>query len=182
MQATSKALGITPPFEAYSGDGPYTFISYAHADKVIVFNAMRQLYERGANMWYDEGIKPAGEWVEEIAHAIKASSLFLVFISPRSVDSRYVRSEVGYALSENKEVLTVFVEDTTLPAGLSLCLQQFNLFFCRMKIGRKKHWRPYLKKWMLRFPLIQSLSTMEKRLLITEKYSGINGINLGKDS
>ena len=87
IQSSSKALGITPPFEAYSGDGPYTFVSYAHADKVIVFDAMRQLFDRGANMWYDEGIKPAGEWVEEIAHAIKASSLFLVFISPRSVDS-----------------------------------------------------------------------------------------------
>ncbi len=138
MQATSKALGITPPFEAYSGEGPYTFISYAHADKVIVFNAMRQLYERGANMWYDEGIKPAGEWVEEIAHAIKASSLFLVFISPRSVDSRYVRSEVGYALSENKEVLTVFVEDTTLPAGLSLCLQQFQSVFLQDENWKEK--------------------------------------------
>jgi hypothetical protein len=86
---------------------------------------MRKLHQRGANIWYDEGIKPAGEWVEEIANAIKGSSLFIVFISPRSVDSRYVRSEVGYALSENKEILTVFVEETTLPAGLALCLQQF---------------------------------------------------------
>ncbi len=86
---------------------------------------MRKLHENGANIWYDEGIKAAGEWVEEIAHAIKNSSLFLVFISPRAVDSRYVKSEVGYALSENKEILTIFVEETTLPAGLSLCLQQF---------------------------------------------------------
>jgi formylglycine-generating enzyme required for sulfatase activity len=120
-----KTLGISPPFEAYSGDGPYSFISYAHADKVLVFDSMRKLHENGANIWYDEGIKAAGEWVEEIAHAIKNSSLFLVFISPRAVDSRYVKSEVGYALSENKEILTIFVEDTTLPAGLALCLQQF---------------------------------------------------------
>ncbi len=120
-----KALGISPPFEAYSGDGPYSFISYAHADKVLVFDSMRKLHENGANIWYDEGIKAAGEWVEEIAHAIKNSSLFLVFISPRAVDSRYVKSEVGYALSENKEILTIFVEETTLPAGLALCLQQF---------------------------------------------------------
>ena len=129
MQSSSQALGISPPFDAYSGEGPYTFVSYAHADKVMVFNAMRKLNERGANIWYDEGIKPAGEWVEEIAHAIKASSLFLVFISPRSVDSRYVKSEVGYALSENKEILTVYVEETTLPAGLALCLQQFQSVF-----------------------------------------------------
>jgi len=129
MQSSTSPLGVPPPFDAYSGEGPYTFVSYAHADKVMVFEAMRKLNQKGANIWYDEGIKPAGEWVEEIAHAIKASSLFLVFISPRSVDSRYVKSEVGYALSENKEILTVYVEETTLPAGLSLCLQQFQSVF-----------------------------------------------------
>jgi formylglycine-generating enzyme required for sulfatase activity len=120
-----SASDVPAPFEAYSGEGPHVFVSYAHADKLVVFDAMRQLYDKGANIWYDEGIQPAGEWVEEIASAIKNSVLFLVFISPRSVDSRYVRSEVGYALSENKEILTILVEDTELPAGLALCLQQY---------------------------------------------------------
>ena len=138
MQSSTSALGVPPPFDAYSGEGPYTFVSYAHADKVMVFEAMRKLNQKGANIWYDEGIKPAGEWVEEIAHAIKASSLFLVFISPRSVDSRYVKSEVGYALSENKEILTVYVEETTLPAGLALCLQQFQSILTRNRFYLKK--------------------------------------------
>ena len=116
---------VPEPFESYSGDGPYIFVSYAHADKVTVYESIRYFRDAGVNVWYDEGIPPAGEWVEEIAHAIKRSVLFVVFVSPRSVDSRFVRSEVGYALSENKEILTIFLEDTTLPAGLSLCLQQF---------------------------------------------------------
>ena len=116
---------VPEPFESYSGDGPYIFVSYAHADKVTVYESIRYFRDTGVNLWYDEGIPPAGEWVEEIAHAIKRSVLFVVFVSPRSVDSRFVRSEVGYALSENKEILTIFLEDTTLPAGLSLCLQQF---------------------------------------------------------
>jgi formylglycine-generating enzyme required for sulfatase activity len=122
---THVSSEVPAPFEAYSGDGPSIFISYAHADKVVVFDAIRQLHEKGANIWYDEGIQAAGEWVEEIAHAIKDSVLFLVFISPRSIDSRYVRQEIGYASSLNKEILTLFVEDTSLPAGLSLILQQF---------------------------------------------------------
>ena len=116
---------VPEPFESYSGDGPYIFVSYAHADKVTVYESIRYFRDAGVNLWYDEGIPPAGEWVEEIAHAIKRSVLFVVFVSPRSVDSRFVRSEVGFALSENKEILTIFLEDTTLPAGLSLCLQQF---------------------------------------------------------
>ena len=122
---THVASDVPAPFEPYSGDGPSIFVSYAHADKIVVFDAIRQLHQKGANIWYDEGIQAAGEWVEEIAHAIKDSVLFLVFISPRSIDSRYVRQEIGYASSLNKEILTVFVEDTDLPAGLSLILQQF---------------------------------------------------------
>ena len=104
-------------------------MSYAHADKIPVYQSMREFRDAGVNMWYDEGIQPAGEWVEEIAHAIKKSAIFVVFVSPRSVDSRFVKSEVGYALSENKDILTIYLEHTTLPAGLSLCLQQFQSVF-----------------------------------------------------
>ena len=113
------------PFEAYSGEGPYVFVSYAHADKPIVYECMNWLRNNGVDMWYDEGIPPAGEWVEEIATAIKGSRLFLVFISPHAVDSRYVRSEVGYALSLDKDILSIYLKETDLPAGLDLCLQPF---------------------------------------------------------
>jgi formylglycine-generating enzyme required for sulfatase activity len=113
------------PFEAYTGDGPHIFVSYAHDDKDNVYSYMSDFRKFGVNIWYDEGIPPAGEWVEEIANAIKRSSLFVVFISPRSVDSRFVKSEVGFALSENKYILSIFLEDTEVPPGLALCLQQF---------------------------------------------------------
>ena len=99
-----SSADIPEPFESYSGEGPYIFVSYAHADKIPVYQSMREFRDAGVNMWYDEGIQPAGEWVEEIAHAIKKSSMFVVFVSPRSVDSRFVKSEVGYALSENKDI------------------------------------------------------------------------------
>jgi len=144
--ATHSASDVPAPFEAYSGEGPHIFVSYAHADKLVVFDAMRQLYDKGANIWYDEGIQPAGEWVEEIASAIKKSVLFLVFISPRSVDSRYVRSEVGYALSENKEILTIMVEDTELPAGLALCLQQYQSIALNEEGWREKALKAVLQR------------------------------------
>jgi len=113
------------PFEAYSGEGSYIFVSYAHADKVFVYECMDWLRKQGVDMWYDEGIAPAGEWVEEIATAIKGSTLFIVFISPDAVESRYVRSEVGYALSLDKDILSIYLRETDLPAGLDLCLQPF---------------------------------------------------------
>ena len=141
-----SSADIPEPFESYSGQGPYVFVSYAHADKIPVYQTMREFREAGVNMWYDEGIQPAGEWVEEIAHAIKRSSMFVVFVSPRSVDSRFVKSEVGYALSENKDILTIYLEDTTLPAGLSLCLQQFqSVFVSEKKLAEKSELNPARK-------------------------------------
>ena len=47
------------------------------------------LMMRGINIWYDEGIQPSTEWVEEIAQAIKNSSLFVLFVSPSAVVSVY---------------------------------------------------------------------------------------------
>ena len=119
------------PFEAYSGKGPYAFISYAHADKPLVYKCMNWLRNNGVHMWYDEGIPPAGEWVEEIATAIKGCSLFLVFISPHAVNSRYVRSEVGYALSLLKDILPVYQKETDLPAGFDLCMKPFQSIRCQ---------------------------------------------------
>ena len=125
FQSSHNTRDVPPPFESYSGDGSYAFISYAHADKVKVYKTIAAFRAQGINIWYDEGIPPAGEWVEELAQAIKKSTAFVVFVSHRSAGSRYVSMEVQYALSEQKEILTIFLEDTKLPPGLSLCLQQF---------------------------------------------------------
>ena len=133
------ANNTTPvPFEAYSGEGSYTFVSYAHADKAFVYECMDWLRKQGVDMWYDEGIAPAGEWVEEIASAIKGAKLFIVFISPDAVESRYVRSEVGYALSLDKDILSIYLKETDLPAGLDLCLQPFQSIQTSDNDWRKK--------------------------------------------
>ncbi|MDA1048293.1 MAG: TIR domain-containing protein [Verrucomicrobia bacterium] len=133
---TSPVLPI--PFESHTGEGNYVFVSYSHADKAFVYETMLWFRQNGINIWYDEGIPPASEWLESIAFAIKKSVLFVIFISPRSVESRFVKSEVSYALGENKDILSIYIEDTTLPAGLSLCLQQFQSVFVTEENWRKK--------------------------------------------
>ena len=74
----------------------------------MVYESLRYFRKKGINLWYDEGIPPAGEWVEELPMRSK-SVLFVVFVL-RGPDSRFVKSEVGYALSENKEILTIFLK------------------------------------------------------------------------
>ena len=48
---------LIPPFEAYQGDQPYIFISYAHKDSEVVYGEITELHENEFNIWYDEGIE-----------------------------------------------------------------------------------------------------------------------------
>ena len=116
---------VPEPFESYIGDDSYIFVSYARLDKKFVYSALQVFNDAKVNVWYDEGIPPSTEWVEEIAQAIKKSSLFVLFMSPQAVSSRYVRNEISYAVSLDKNILTIYVEETLLPEGLSLCLQPY---------------------------------------------------------
>jgi TIR domain len=108
------------PFEAYTGDKPFVFASYAHKDGRLVFPELRALHEKGLRIWYDEGIDPGNEWPEEIANALQRASFFIVFISRSAVESRNVRSEINFALNEGKPLLAIHIEDTKLPPGLAL--------------------------------------------------------------
>ena len=120
-----STTSVPEPFESYSGEESYIFVSYAHLDKSSVYDAIRMFNDASINIWYDEGIQPSTEWVEEIAQAIKNSSLFVLFVSPSAVVSRFVRNEINYAVSLDKNILTVYLEETHLPEGLALCLQPY---------------------------------------------------------
>ena len=59
------------PLEAYRGDEPYVFISYAHPESSKkVFEEINILNKAGYRIWYDEGIEASNEWPEEIAKAV----------------------------------------------------------------------------------------------------------------
>lgn len=108
------------PFPAYRGDDPFIFISYAHANASEVFSLIKQFYDQGYHVWYDEGIAPGNEWTDEIADALERASLFLVFISPESQQSPNVRDEINFALNDNKPFVAIYLSETQLSGGLKL--------------------------------------------------------------
>ena len=111
---------LAPPFEAYRGDDPYIFVSYAHRDSKFVFAELENLHNLGYKVWYDEGIEASSEWPEEIANTLIGCKVFLVFISPRSTASVNCRNEINLALNEGKPFLAVHLEESPLPPGLRL--------------------------------------------------------------
>jgi TolB-like protein len=110
------------PFPAYSGDEPYIFVSYAHDDAALVYPEITRLRNEGFNIWYDEGINPGSTWRDEVALALTQCSLFLYFMTPRSVASPNCLNEVNFSLSRERKILSVHLEQTELPIGLELSL------------------------------------------------------------
>jgi len=104
-------------------DRPFIFISYSHSDAYCVFPVLEGIAAAGYNIWYDHGIEIHTTWSDELANAIIASEVVVVFISKNSMASQYVRSEVEFAISRNVRVLPIYLEGTgVLPPGLSLVL------------------------------------------------------------
>lgn len=113
---------IQRPFAAYSGDQPYIFVSYSHADAERVYPLLIVLREQGLNIWYDEGLEPGSSWRAGLADSIQSCEQVLFLVSAASAKSRNCEREIEYALSKNKSVGVCFLERTQLPSSLDFSL------------------------------------------------------------
>jgi hypothetical protein len=84
---------VNKVLDAYRGDGPYVFVSYSHADK-LVLRELGWLQDHGIDLWYDEGIHPGSRWTDHLAQQIKDSKLVLYFVTPNSAGSENCRNEI----------------------------------------------------------------------------------------
>jgi len=109
-------------FAAHAGEDSYIFVSYAHEDAEIVCPQLDWLRGQGFNIWYDEGIHAGKEWTSEIADGIAGCSLFLFFVTRRSVVSQHCGQEISYAVNHQKQLLTIELEKVEYPSGLELVL------------------------------------------------------------
>ncbi|MDR3231111.1 MAG: toll/interleukin-1 receptor domain-containing protein [Synergistaceae bacterium] len=105
------------------GDGPFLFVSYAHEDVRFVTTVIDGIVSGGYKVWYDKNIDVSTIWSDEIANAILACRVFVVFVTRASMASSFVRSEVEFALDKKVTVIPVYLEGMdVMPPGLSLML------------------------------------------------------------
>lgn len=96
-------------------DGKYVFISKSSSDMILPENrielVIKALESRGIKCWVSEkGIKPGQSYAKVLPEAIRKCSLFLVFLSPVSVQSEEVIAEVGVAREHKKTIIPVQIE------------------------------------------------------------------------
>jgi len=113
---------ISAPFDAYGGNEPYVFVSYAHIDAAAVYPEIKKMHQNGVRIWYDKGIEEGNEWPAEIEKALNSCTVFIVFLSNHAVESVNIRNEIHLALKKKKEFLAIYLEKTDLKFGLELTI------------------------------------------------------------
>ena len=111
-KAKSNARRIKLPFES-TDVKPYIFASYGHDDKEQVFPLLKELYEAGFNVWYDEGITIGEKYDEVIESHIRGSAVFLLFASSLSLSRPYVLGvelKIAEEIREKTPFLSLFIE------------------------------------------------------------------------
>ena len=107
------------------------FISYGHDDEIhgykshekTVFKIKEVLEARGHKVWIDkEGIREGTDWRRKIYDGIQSSQLFLAFLSKKSIESEYCKTEIRIAVGAPQYLLPIcplMLENVEIPKPIS---------------------------------------------------------------
>lgn len=103
---------------------PYFFISYSREDTTYQQKVIRELRERGVNVWVDiENLIPGTPaWERVVERSIRGAAGFIVLLSPNSNNSEWVRREISFAEENDKRIFPVLIhgdENNSIPLRLS---------------------------------------------------------------
>lgn len=102
------------------------FISYSRHDQEFVLKLATDLEDRGAHVWLDQGNIQGGEqWRQSIAAGVQSGKVFVLIVSPDSINSSYVAEELALASQYRKTIVPLIYRKTNLPAMLKAQLQNY---------------------------------------------------------
>lgn len=92
------------------------FLSYSRKDKKFIDRLLKDLEAEGINVWLDRSDIYAGNetWHEQIVEGISASPVFILVVSPDSVKSDEVNSELILAREKKKTIIPVLYKPTKI--------------------------------------------------------------------
>ncbi len=91
------------------------FISYSRRDKDFASYIATELRQRGAKVFIDYQKLVAGEnFIGRLGREVEACDYLILLLSPRSVKSKWVQSEVAWAMHRNKMIVPVLLEPASM--------------------------------------------------------------------
>ena len=92
------------------------FISYSRKDLVFVERLAEDLKAAGLDVWFDlSGLEGGTRWGREIQGAIQQSQIFVVVLSPNSIESEWVEKEFMYANSLKRKIIPLLYQPCETP-------------------------------------------------------------------
>jgi hypothetical protein len=93
------------------------FISYARSDAIAVRQLHRDLGMAGHDAWLDERLEGGQDWWQEILEQISNCALFVLAVSPDSIQSRACGAELEHAVAVCRPILPVRLCDVDLQSA-----------------------------------------------------------------
>jgi hypothetical protein len=110
---------------SYVGRTVRVFVSYSTEDKEFAGSLKRSLERLGLEVFLaHEDINPSADWPEAILQNLKSTDIFIPLITENFRKSEYTDQESGVALSENKLIFPIAV-DEHMPYGFLSKIQAF---------------------------------------------------------
>ncbi len=92
------------------------FLSYAQKDATLASQLAERLKKKGFTVWTSgEEVMPGDNWAKKIGKALDESELMIILLTPRALESEWLRQDIDYALGSKKfedRVFSVFVGPT----------------------------------------------------------------------
>jgi predicted nucleotide-binding protein len=90
----------------------YLFASYSMKDRAEVVPFIEALQEVGVRVFYDATLQPGQQWEQALLHALDHAAGLLIFVSPNSMQSEWVRRELTKARDQSKLILPILLKYT----------------------------------------------------------------------
>ena len=109
-------------YKAYCGSEPYIFLRFDRSDENTAALIANNLIERQFRVWYDRhDVKNIPDF-DKLAERILSSQLTVFLISKSALTSLEFRNSLNYALSKNKPLFCIYLDDHKMGYGLDIQL------------------------------------------------------------
>lgn len=107
------------------------FISYSRSDQDKVKEFAEVLQATGNDVWIDQQLTGGQRWWDNILENIRQCEVFVVAVSPKSLDSHACKLELSYAVKLGKGVIPLLISDEVNVNQLPSPLNEIQYVDCR---------------------------------------------------
>jgi len=107
------------------------YVSYSPRDRSVVQRVCKSLAGKGGQLFVDHEQLAGGDYAQELTKQIESAEAILFFYSENTENSTWVKHEIEFSLSKNKNIIPVLLSEPEENSWLNFHLGFFKwiLFF-----------------------------------------------------